>query len=275
MSLAFSIELAVAREACKAAAAAIEHLGPQGTIPKPDGSPVTAADMRANEIILAALAARFPDDGVLSEESADTQDRLQKARVWIVDPLDGTRDFVHGTGQYAVHVALAIAGEATLGVVAEPAAGRLSWAVRGQGAFVEEGQQAPRRLLAAHAAAAGTWRVGTTRYAMSAAVQSFLDEEPKLTRVPMGASTKMMALARGELEACVWLSGAEKEWDTCAPEVIVKEAGGCVTDAFGQPFIYNKRDVVHHRGILASHADVHPALVARAARFFPQQLTRT
>ncbi|MDX2024645.1 MAG: 3'(2'),5'-bisphosphate nucleotidase CysQ [Deltaproteobacteria bacterium] len=269
MSDPFSEELAVAREACEAAAALIRQIGPDHIVAKPDGSPVTAADLRANEIILATLARSFPDDGVLSEESTDSQARLQKPRVWIVDPLDGTRDFVHGTGQYAVHVGLAVQGKATLGVVAEPAACRVSWAVRGQGAFVSESGERPQRLAVSKMATFSDFRIGTTRYAMSPAVQAFLSAEPPLAGIPMGASTKLMALARAELEACVWLSAAEKEWDTCAPEVIVEEAGGCLTDALGHPFVYNKRDVVHRLGIVASHGLDHVSLLARAARFFP------
>ena len=271
MTSDYAAELSFALDACKAAAATITALGPEHIVAKADGSPVTAADLRANELILGMLAERFPRDGVLSEETADTLDRLGKTRVWIIDPLDGTRDFVQGSQQYAVHVALAVNGQATVGVVAEPAMGRVSWGVRGQGAFVAEGLQAPRRLAVSSATDWRGFRVGVSRYAMTPALNSFLKAEPPLARVPMGASTKLMAMARAELEACVWLSGAEKEWDTCAPQVIVTEAGGCLTDACGQAFTYNKPDVVHHRGILASHGHAHAALVKRASTFFAAQ----
>jgi 3'(2'), 5'-bisphosphate nucleotidase len=262
-------ELALALQAASAAAKIIASVGPEDVVAKEDGSPVTAADLRANHAIVQLISDHFPDDGLLSEETVDTDRRLSRQRVWIIDPLDGTRDFVQRTGQYAVHVALAVNGRATVGVVAEPAAHRVSWAVRGQGAFMQEKGGPIVRLAVARDANLAAFRVGTTRLAMSQNVQSFIDAEPKLQRVPMGASTKVMALARGELHAAVWLSAAEKEWDTCAPEVIVEEAGGLVTDVTGKPFVYNKTDVVHHNGIVATNGTAHDSLLQRARRFFP------
>lgn len=266
---AYKKELTLALEAASAAASVIARLGPEEVVAKADGSPVTAADLQANRAIMQLIVQWFPDDGLLSEETTDTDRRLHCRRVWIIDPLDGTRDFVQQTGQYAVHVALAVNGRATLGVVAEPAAGRMSWAVRGQGAFMQERGGSTVRLAVGNEANVAAFRVGTTRLAMSATVQEFIDAEPPLQHVPMGASTKVMALARGELDAAVWLSAAEKEWDTCAPEVILEEAGGILTDVRGSAFSYNKTDVVHHNGIVASNGKAHPSLLQRARRFFP------
>jgi len=266
---AFKGELALALEAALAAAKIIASLGPEEVVTKADGSPVTAADLQANRAIVQLIEHHFPDDGLLSEETTDTGRRLHCQRVWIIDPLDGTRDFVQQTGQYAVHVGLAVNGRATLGVVAEPAANRVSWAVRGTGAFMQEQSGPIVRLAVANESNLAAFRVGTTRLAMSANVQEFIDAGPPLQRVPMGASTKVMALARGELHAAVWLSAAEKEWDTCAPEVILEEAGGIVTDVMGTRFVYNKTDVVHHNGIVASNGRTHAALLQRARRFFP------
>src|SRR5215471_436617 len=99
---------------------------------KPDRSPVTAADLEANAVIVDGLRAAFPGDAVLSEESADDGARLGNRRVWIVDPLDGTRDFVARTGDFCVHVGLAVGGEAVLGVVYRPTTGALYHARRGR-----------------------------------------------------------------------------------------------------------------------------------------------
>lgn len=263
----------MARAAAEAAAAIIEELGPRHVVAKSDGSPVTAADVAANEAIVQRLARHFPRDGLLSEESADGDSRLTNPRVWIIDPLDGTRDFVEGTGQFAVHVALAVQGAARLGVVLEPAARRMSWAVSGHGAFMSErgGPAVPLRVSDRDDAAG--LRVGTSRFAINAPLRAFLDETPALRPVTMGASTKMMALARGELDACVWLSAKEKQWDTCAPEVIVNEAGGLLTDVEGHRFVYNGPDVVHRRGIVASNGVAHAWLLARARRHWPSGVT--
>lgn len=262
-------ELAIAKTAALAAGAAIQSLGVTGVANKADGSPVTAADMAANQAIVDIISQRFPEDGLLSEESDDGALRLARERVWIIDPLDGTRDFVQQTGQFAVHVALAVGGIATVGVVLEPTVQRLSWAVRGQGAFMSNAGLPALPLHVSGFTYGPSLRVGTSRFALGEALRVYLQSEPPLQAIAMGASTKVMALARGELEACVWLSGVEKEWDTCAPEVIVTEAGGRMTDSAGRPFFYNKRDVVHHHGIIASNGRCHDELVARARPHLP------
>ena len=269
MAAPFAEELAFARTVAAEASAIILTTGPAAVLTKTDGSPVTSADMAANEIIESAIRARFPQDGVLSEESLDNLKRLKNDRVWIIDPLDGTRDFVQKTAQYAVHIGLAVRGRATLGVVAEPAANRMSWAVLGQGAFVEEGRGPARRLAVSDEKNLAAFRIGVSRLALSPNVQKFLCAEPPLQAVAMGASTKLMALVRGELHACVWLGAAEKEWDTCAPDVIVHEAGGRITDVLGHPFVYNKTNVAHSHGIVASNGPMHAALLKRAGHFFP------
>src|SRR5688572_15597896 len=109
----FRDELSVALAAAHAAGDIIRghyQRGPVEPTAKPDGTPVTQADLEANQAIVAALRAAFPGDGVLAEETADDRSRLAHERVWIVDPIDGTRDFVQRSGQFAVHVALAVRG---------------------------------------------------------------------------------------------------------------------------------------------------------------------
>src|SRR5947209_10635416 len=98
---------------------------------KADKSPFTAADLEANAAIIRALSAAFPDDAILTEETPDDPARLTKRRVWIIDPLDGTRDFVARTGDFCVHIGLAVATEAVLGVVFQPVPASLAYAVRG------------------------------------------------------------------------------------------------------------------------------------------------
>ncbi len=268
VTVSYAEELAVAKAAASSAAAAIEDLGPCRVRPKEDGSPITAADLAANQAIIDLISRHFPQDALLSEESVDGPQRLDRARVWIIDPLDGTRDFVGNTGQFSVHVALAVQGQPQVAVVIEPAAGRMSWAVRAQGAYMSERGMAPLPLRVSSQASAAGSRVGTSRFAMTDNLRAFLAEPPALQKVSMGASTKLMALARGELEACVWLSAVEKEWDTCAPGLIVSEAGGQITDVLGNTFVYNQADVVHRRGIVASNTLVHQAMLTRAQRFF-------
>ncbi len=266
----FGPELAVAIDAAQRAMAVFP---PAGTIPeverKPDGSPVTRFDLEANDRIVAAIAAAFPDDAVLSEELADDPARLAASRVWIVDPLDGTRDFAEGSPDYAVHVALVVAGRPVVGTVACPALGRMYAAVAGGGAAVRDAEGA-RRIRVAEPRPLARYRTGITRTSMHPALERFLSITGlAAAAVPRGASVKHMLLAEAAVDACVTLHDRENEWDTAAPGLIVGEAGGTVTDADGAPLRYNQADTRHRRGVLLSAGDHHAELVQRAKECFP------
>jgi 3'(2'), 5'-bisphosphate nucleotidase len=264
-------ELAAAREACLAAGAIIRRYYESGPITanlKADESPLTAADLAANDAILALLADRFPADAILSEESTDDLVRLERARVWIVDPLDGTRDFVARTGDFAVHVGLAVDGRPAVGAVYQPIGDRLFWATRGGGAFVRD-RGGERRLEVSERTAIETARVGVTRLARTDNLSRFLADTGLEARArDIGASLKMMAVAEGRCEVSICLHGREKEWDTCAPELIVTEAGGRATDVDGQVFVYNRTTVAHARGILMTNGPLHAQLAALAQPYF-------
>lgn len=266
----FGPELAVALAAAERAAAVFP---PPGTIPeveqKPDGSPLTRFDLEANARIVATLAAAFPGDAVLSEELADDRARLNASRVWIVDPLDGTRDFAEGSPDYAVHVALAVAGQPVVGVVACPALGRVYAAATAGGAAVRDAGGA-RRIRVGEARPLARTRTGITRTSMHPALERFLAVTGLgQAAVPRGASIKHMLLAEGALDLCLTLHDRENEWDTAAPGLIVLEAGGTVTDADGAALRYNRPDPRHRRGVLLSSGHHHAELVARARECFP------
>jgi 3'(2'),5'-bisphosphate nucleotidase len=260
----FARELEVAALAAREAGAIILGHYERGAIAvdtKADASPVTAADRDANRAIVARLVAAFPDDAVLSEELPDDGTRHGKQRVWIVDPLDGTRDFIARTDDFCVHIGLAVAGVPVVGAVFQPTAGALYFAADGGGAFVEsDGGRVPLRV-AALVPAEGP-RVGVTRTAATGQLRTFLADTGLGDRaVSMGASVKVMALARGALDAVVNLRPDEQDWDTCAPDAILREAGGRYTDTTGQPFIYNGADIIHRRGSLAASAAAHPVML--------------
>ena len=231
-----------------------------------------AGDRAAHELLVELLARHRPDDSVLSEEGKDDKRRLSASRVWIVDPLDGTRDFVARTGDFCVHVALAVDGIPTVGVVHQPIADATFQGVRGQGAVVDaQGARAPLRVSATERIA--DVRVGVSRLNISADLRHALAASGLEARaVALGASVKLMAVARGSLDAVVSFTAAEREWDTCAPEVIVREAGGSYTDLDGRALRYNQPDTARRRGTLVSNGVCHPGLLAllgpafRAAR---------
>jgi 3'(2'), 5'-bisphosphate nucleotidase len=265
-------ELEVARTAAREAGAIImrHYARPDIDVStKPDKSPVTAADLDANVAITKRLAAAFPDDAILTEESPDDSSRLAKRRVWIIDPLDGTRDFVARTGDFCVHVGLAVESEAVMGVVYQPTVDALAWAVRGGGSF-EESRGETRALKASALSAPGQIRIGVSRLNLDEGLGKCLAAAGMVDRaVRLGASVKHIALARGDLDAVLNLSPSEQEWDTCAPEVIMREAGCTVTNGDGAPFRYNQPDLFRPRGSVASNGHCHSLVLRVMAPCLP------
>ena len=184
----------------------------------------TAGDQLANGLILAALKQWRPDDGILSEESPDWPDRLAKERVWIVDPLDGTREYAEGRDDWAVHVALAVGGRAAAGAVAVPARSGL---FRSDEAREPEWQHrsGPRMLVS-------RTRPPHQAGALAAAVGAEL--------VEMGsAGAKAMAVVAGDAEI-YFHAGGQHEWDNCAPVAVAAAAGLHVSRCDGSALVYNQ-----------------------------------
>jgi 3'(2'), 5'-bisphosphate nucleotidase len=216
---------------------------------KADESPVTAADHAANDVLLDALRRTFPLDAILSEESNDSRDRLGAERVWIVDPLDGTKEFLARNGEFSIMTGLAVDGEAVLGVVYLPDEDRLYGAARGLGAWVERGGRT--RRVECSASARPLRLVGSRSHAepLLARMQEALGIDDVL---PCGSvGVKCARIVEGARDLYIHPVPYLKEWDTCAPEVLVREAGGWVSDCRGDPLSYNKRDPRQPHGFLA------------------------
>ena len=186
-----------------------------------------AGDETANEFLVHALRDRRPDDGLLSEESKDTAERLDKSRVWIIDPVDGTREYGEGRSDWAVHVALAIDGVATIGAVALPGVDG-GMVLRTDKINVLTAHDGPPRLV-----------VSRTRPAAEAvSVADRLGGE----LVPMGsAGAKAMAVVRGEAEIYLH-TGGQYEWDSCAPVAVASAYGLHCSRVDGSPLVYNQQD---------------------------------
>jgi 3'(2'), 5'-bisphosphate nucleotidase len=255
----FARELAVAREAAvRAGAAIMRFYGSAAHELKEGGSPVSAADHASNDIILAAIRDAFPADAILSEETKDSPARLSSARVWIVDPLDGTKEFLAGIGEFAVMIALLVDGQLKVGVVYRPADDVLYHAVKGQGAFRVEGKGEGHRLTCAPASDA-VRVVGSRSHADPLVAElcrrhAFTDVEPCGS-----VGLKCTRIAEGLRDLYLHPVPYMGEWDTAAPEIILAEAGGAVTDCRGEPLEYNKANPRQPHGILAAH----PALAQK------------
>lgn len=256
-------EVDVARSLARAAgAAAMGYYATATGRDKAPGSPVTEADHASNRVIVAGLRAQFPGDAILSEESADSAARLAASRVWIVDPLDGTKEFLARNGEFSVMVGLAVDGEPVAGVVYRPVGDVMFSAERSVGAWVERGGDR-RPLRRGRADLSALRLVGSRSHADPLVAE--LQAAMGIAEVrPCGSvGLKCALIAEGECDVYVHPVSHMKEWDTCAPEVILREAGGAVVDCRGEPLRYNKPDPAQPHGVLACAPGVLDAVLRR------------
>jgi 3'(2'), 5'-bisphosphate nucleotidase len=215
---------------------AVEH--------KDDNSPLTAADLAAHRCIVEGLARITPDIPVLSEESAHevaTDERRRWKRLWLVDPLDGTREFVKRNGEFTVNIALIENGVAEFGVVQAPVTGQLWHGGATLGAFLRENGR--DSALRARAPATAPLRVAASRSHRDARTQAFIDRMGEVEPVGLGSSLKFCRIAQGTLDVYPRF-GPTNEWDTAAGQCVLEGAGGALFDPLGRPFRYNQRERV-------------------------------
>jgi 3'(2'),5'-bisphosphate nucleotidase len=261
-----SNELNVAvRLARQAAAAILDYYRTSVSVDYKQGDePVTAADRAADRIIGAGLREQFPDDGLLSEESADDPLRLDRRRVWIVDPLDGTADFIDRTDDFAVQIALTVDGRPVLGVVYQPVQDLLFHARRGQGAYLVRGEERAR-LHVSDVSDPARMCLVASRSHFSPFIQA-AQRALGIERVHLagGVGVKIGQLARGACD--LYLStNVCKEWDLCAPHAVLQEAGGTFTDLFGEPLTYNRPGAYECHGLAASNGRAHGRILEALA----------
>lgn len=210
---------------------------------KVDQSPVTAADLAAQRVITAGLAALEGGLPVISEEAraAPWPERREWKRYWLVDPLDGTREFIKRNGEFTVNIALIENHEPVLGVVLAPVTGELYAAARGQGAWLQSKADASWQRIASRdlqqpATVAGSRSHGGSGTAL---LEQLIGDGYQ--SMPLGSSLKFCLVARGDAD--VYLRrGATSEWDTAAAQSVLEEAGGAVLDLAGEPLRYNRGD---------------------------------
>jgi 3'(2'), 5'-bisphosphate nucleotidase len=234
---------------------------------KGKNDPVTRADREANEHILRALATSFPGVPIVAEESpaASYAGFEQAPCAWFVDPLDGTREFVAKNGQFAVMIGLAEAGRATLGAIAWCSSGRMFGGAEDVRAFeVVAGKRVPIRV----SAMADPWRshaVVSRSHASEATNAAALRLGCKRVSHVGSAGLKAVMVACGEADVYLQPKYAGKRWDSCAPEAIVKAAGGAVTEATGAPFDYRATELANARGICVTNGLLHEAALRALA----------
>jgi 3'(2'), 5'-bisphosphate nucleotidase len=211
---------------------------------KDDDSPLTAADLAAHHAIVAGLRRLTPDLPILSEESACAPfvERSRWRRYWLVDPLDGTKEFVQRNGQFTVNIALIEDREPVLGVVRAPVTGRCYFAARGQGAFREEPGEPPRPIAVKPLQPGAPVRVVGSRLHGGPGLQAFVARLGHCALVTIGSSLKFCQVAEGAADVYPRF-GPTSEWDTAAAQAVVEVAGGRVVSAeTGEPLRYNTGD---------------------------------
>jgi 3'(2'), 5'-bisphosphate nucleotidase len=235
---------------------------------KAPGNPVTAADHAANELILEQLHRHFPGEAVLTEESDDDMSRLGHDVVWMVDPLDGTKEFIKRNGEFAVMIGLVKGGRAILGAVLQPAPasgiqrGILYTGAVGLGAWLSRGgSEQPMRVSA----------IDQPSHLRMVASRSHFDPRVDQIRKRLGihetlrsgsVGLKCGMIATGACELYIHPSSKVSLWDSCAPAAILTAAGGTMTDIHGEPLVYTGVEVRHRYGLLASNGRLHKEIVA-------------
>lgn len=229
-------ELDIAENAARAAGEIVRNAvrQPIEVREKSRGNPVTEVDLQANEAIHSMIRAAFPDDGWLSEETHDSADRLDRRRVWIIDPLDGTKEFINQVPDLCVCVALVEDGEPVVGVSYNPILEEMFSAARGRGMTLNG---APARV-------SGVTELSRARILASRSESKRGEWEPVRPRadvLPMGSVAYKLALVAAGIGDVTFTLTPKNEWDVCSGVVLVREAGGTITDRYGKPLRFNQR----------------------------------
>jgi 3'(2'), 5'-bisphosphate nucleotidase len=242
---------------------------------KDDDSPVTEADRTANALIVGGLGAAFPDDAILSEELPDDGSRLGKERVWMVDPLDGTKDFIRGRDGFSVMIGLLVGATPALGVVYQPIGDKLYFAARGGGAFLVRGGGAAERLHVSDVSEPAKIRMVASKSHRTETIDRVRAELGIADELNVGSvGLKLGLIAEGLRDLYVNPAGHSKLWDACGPEAILVEAGGRLSDVRGAPLDYRGSELGNTRGLIASNGQLHDEVIRRLAPLFPGGTTR-
>ncbi len=239
---------------------------------KPGDEPVTIADRRASDLIVGGLREAFPDDVVISEENPDDLRRLAAERVWYIDPIDGTKDYIQGWDGFCVMIGLTVAHRPVAGVLYQPVGDRLYCGVPDHDAWMETPGQPPRVLRCSEVRDLTEVRLVVSKSHRGAEIDEVkraLGIENELNLGSVGLKLGLIALAERDLY--VNPSPRCKTWDTCAPEAVLVAAGGLMTDLHGDPLRYDQPDQLRRAGMVATNGHVHRAVIEKIAHVFPRK----
>jgi 3'-phosphoadenosine 5'-phosphosulfate (PAPS) 3'-phosphatase len=249
--------------AVRAGAILLEHYSRPAARWKGEGNAATDADRAVSIFTAGALNRLFPKDGILSEQSSDDMERLSRPRVWMVTPLDGAMDFIRRQNDFVVMIGLAIDGIATVGVIYQPRTEKLYYAGLGTGAFVVENRRThlirvsnesnPRRMTIAMSRSQKPSEIDVIR--------RLLGTDSTAVCGSLGLNIGLICEGR----AHVYLHTQRScQWQSCAADLILHEAGGRMTDLSNKSFLYNRPDVRNLNGIVASNSVIHDLFMEAA-----------
>jgi len=225
---------------------------------KNDNEPLTEADVKSNQIIQKIIS----DSGhpILSEESEDDKKRLDSKKIWIIDPLDGTSDFIKKTGEFTIMISLVEDHIPTLGVIYWPTKSTLYLAQKGQGAFKSD-NGAWSKLSVSNVSELENCRAVGSRYHISETEQNLIKRLNISQFTSKGSSLKVAEISSGNAELYFTTTNKIKQWDTCASYCLITEAGGKMTDMFGNDLKYNTERLNHENGLLVSNGLIHNHII--------------
>ena len=256
------LELDIAIKAAKDAGEAILKIYHEDykTSKKDDDSPVTDADLKSNETIKKILSQT--EHIILSEEDKDDQNRLLKNTIWIVDPLDGTSDFIDKTGEFTVMIALIKNKKPIVGVINWPTEKTLFVAQKDSGAFRYSNDEW-KKISVTKTVEFSKCRTVGSRHHLSDREKIFIKKLGIEDFTSVGSSLKVGMISSGEAEAYITTTNKMKEWDSAASYCIISEAGGKMTDMLGNDITYNNKEVYHKNGILVTNGLIHDKIVKK------------
>ena len=253
-------ELEIAIKAVEDAGKAILEIyqGNFESFTKSDDSPITEADIKSNNIIKEILSqTKYP---ILSEEDKDDLSRLSEDMIWIVDPLDGTSDFIDKTGEFTVMIGLIKNKKPILGIIGWPTEKTIFVAQKGSGAFRYSNDEW-KKITVTNVADLSKCRAVGSRHHLSDKEKAFIKKLGIEDFTSIGSSLKVGKISSGEAEAYITTTNKMKEWDSAASYCIISEAGGKMTDMLGNDITYNNKEVHHQNGILVTNGLIHDKII--------------
>lgn len=225
---------------------------------KKDDSPVTSADNISEKILISGLK-KFGYN-ILSEESSNKF--LETEKTWIIDPLDGTKDFIEKTGEFAIMIGLIEKGEPVLGLVYQPIEKKIYWAEKGKGAYIQKKGGSPQRLRVFSQNNLSKAKFVVSRHHLSKKELNFIKQCSNEKIKYMGSlGLKLGQIAEGKADAYINLSSKTYQWDSCAPEMIITEAEGIITDREGKKLNYRTDKIRNIKGLVASNRIIHKKII--------------